>query len=87
MDKYHKELRDKFELETKTHHDLIGEHHLPSWDYVFWLEDFIHQLQNTSSNNKYTATPKSCTGCKYEPEAECTAECCRHKYDDMYKRA
>jgi hypothetical protein len=54
MDKYHKELRDKFELETKTHHDLIGEHHLPSWDYVFWLEDFIHQLQNTTHNSDYT---------------------------------
>lgn len=33
------------------------------------------------------ATPKSCTGCKYEPEVECTAECSRHQYDDMFKRA
>lgn len=48
------------------------------------------EAQKTAPNNKYTApqaTPKSCTGCKYEPEAECTAECSRHQYGDMFKRA
>ena len=58
MEKYHKEYRDRFELETKKHHDLIGEHHLPSWDYVFWLEDFIQQLKNTPSNSDYAKCDK-----------------------------
>ena len=53
MEKYHKELRKQFERETKTSHIIIGEYDLPSWDYVFWLEDTIEQLQNTSSNNDY----------------------------------
>ena len=31
-------------------------------------------------------TQYSCIGCKYGPEEECTAECNRHKYSDLYKK-
>ena len=69
------------------HKDGRGKQYL-SKDEVYELgyeAGYNAALQNTSSNNKYTASqasPKSCLSCKYECTGHTNAMCTENEYCD-----